>query len=173
MSALASAIPRPQRRGRGRQIDAEALKRSAGETKPVLLASEGRAFTPASIAKAAEVAGPDGTVVVLVITRVYGSGFGLPNPGLLPTHAEREQCKAHAEKAVKALKRRGLKATAEVAGTRHATKRICRLADALGAAAIVMGSDPDRSRISGGMLWSQEPQRVQRHAKLPVHLTGD
>jgi nucleotide-binding universal stress UspA family protein len=38
---------------------------------------------------------------------------------------------------------------------------------------IVMAADPDRNRFSGDMLWSQEPQRVRRRAKVPVVLVVD
>jgi hypothetical protein len=36
-----------------------------------------------------------------------------------------------------------------------------------------MAADPDRNRIIGDMLWSQEPQRVRRRAKLPVFLVQE
>jgi hypothetical protein len=38
---------------------------------------------------------------------------------------------------------------------------------------IVMGADPDRNRFVGNLLWSQEPQRVRRRAKIPVVLVVD
>jgi len=34
----------------------------------------------------------------------------------------------------------------------------------------VMAADPDRNRIVADTLWSQEPQRVRRRAKVPVFL---
>jgi hypothetical protein len=33
-----------------------------------------------------------------------------------------------------------------------------------------MGADPDRGRLVGDLMWSQEPQRVRRRARLPVFL---
>jgi hypothetical protein len=36
-----------------------------------------------------------------------------------------------------------------------------------------MAADPDRARLIGDMIWSQEPQRVRRRAKLPVFLVVD
>ena len=47
-----------------------------------------------------------------------------------------------------------------VSGTRNATKQILDEAKKEGCEAIVMAADPDRNRITGNMMWSQEPQRV-------------
>jgi hypothetical protein len=33
-----------------------------------------------------------------------------------------------------------------------------------------MAADEDRNRVTGNAMWSQEPQRVKRKAKLPVYL---
>jgi nucleotide-binding universal stress UspA family protein len=140
----------------------------------VLLASEGREFSPASIALAAALAGgAGGTVHVLAVARVHGVSFGLPNPGLLPTRAEWDAQRDAVQSAVTKLRRRGLRAEGEVFGTRKATARILGAADQLGCTAIVMGADAARSRLIGDMLWSQEPQRVKRRAKVPVHLAVD
>ena len=58
-------------------------------------------------------------------------------------------------------------------GTRKATKRICDQAAKEGCDAIVMAADPDRNRVVGDMLWTQEPQRVRRRANVPVFLVLD
>ena len=56
-------------------------------------------------------------------------------------------------------------------GTRKTTKRIIQEAQFAGCDAIVMGADPDRNRVTGDFIWSQEPQRVRRKAKkIPVFL---
>ena len=55
-------------------------------------------------------------------------------------------------------------------GTRKSTKRIIEEAKVDGCEAIVMAADPDRNRLVGDMLWTQEPQRVRRRAKVPVFL---
>ena len=39
--------------------------------------------------------------------------------------------------------------------------------------AIVMAADPDRNRVVRDAMWSQEPQRVRRKAKVPVFLVFD
>jgi nucleotide-binding universal stress UspA family protein len=140
---------------------------------PVLLATEGREFPAASVALAADLAGSGGTVHVLAVTRVHGVAFGLPNPGLLPTKAEWDAQRAHVAAAVKALRRRGLTADGEVLGTRKSTARICQAAARLGCSAIVMGADPLRRRFIANLMWSQEPYRVKRRAKVPVHVVVD
>lgn len=137
----------------------------------VLLASEGREFSPGAIARAAELAaGEDGFVRVFAIARVHGVAFGLPNPGLLPTKREWDEQRAFVDAAVKRLRRKGIDADGHVVGTRKATKRICEEAERLSCDAIVMGADPDCGRVKGDLMWSQEPQRVRRKAKLPVFL---
>ena len=137
----------------------------------VLLASEGRDFSPESIELAAELAGgAGGDVHVLAVARVHGVSFGLPNPGLLPTREEWDAQREAVAGAVAKLRRRGVNAGGQVLGTRKAAARICGAAQQLGCGAIVMGADPGRSRLIGDMIWSQEPQRVQRRAKVPVHL---
>jgi hypothetical protein len=136
----------------------------------VLLASEGRAIPEAAIRRVSELAAPSATVHVLSIARVHGVAFGFPNPGLLPTKREWEEQRDLVAKAVKRLRRKGFEADGHVVGTRKAAKRISQEAQHRGCQAIVMAADPDRGRISGDLLWSQEPQRVRRRAKLPVYL---
>jgi hypothetical protein len=34
----------------------------------------------------------------------------------------------------------------------------------------VMAADPPRNRFVADLMWSQEPYRVRRRAKVPVHL---
>jgi nucleotide-binding universal stress UspA family protein len=140
----------------------------------ILLATEGRAIPDAAIARVAELAdrsGPtDPRVFVLSIARVHGVAFGLPNPGLMPTRRELDEQRELVTSAIKRLKRQGLPAAGHVIGTRKATARICEEAVKQECQAIVMAADPDRNRFTGDMLWSQEPQRVRRRAKVPVFL---
>jgi nucleotide-binding universal stress UspA family protein len=107
---------------------------------------------------------------VFSIARVHGVAFGLPNPGLLPTKREWDEQRKIVDRAVKRLERKGIEADGHVVGTRKSTKRILQEATLAGCDAIVMAADPDRGRIVGDMLWSQEPQRVRRRAKVPVFL---
>jgi nucleotide-binding universal stress UspA family protein len=137
----------------------------------ILLATEGRAIPNAAIARVADLADSEGAHVhVLSIARVHGVAFGLPNPGLMPTKRELGEQREIVASAIKRLKRTGLTAEGHVLGTRKATQRIVEEARKNECQAIVMAADPDRNRIVADMLWSQEPQRVRRRAKLPVFL---
>lgn len=95
---------------------------------------------------------------------------GLPNAGLLPSKREWAQQEEMVQRATAWLEGRGVTVSGEVVGTRKGAERICEVAAAMGASAIVMGADPDWSRLIGDFLWSQEPQRVRRRAKITVHL---
>ncbi|MDQ6821085.1 MAG: universal stress protein [Actinomycetota bacterium] len=140
----------------------------------ILLASEGRAIPAAAIDRVVELAQPSGaSVQVFSIARVHGVAFGLPNPGLLPTKREWDEQREIVQKAVKRLQRKGLDAQGHVLGTRRATKGICDEAARHRCEAIVMAADSDRNRIVGDMLWTQEPQRVRRRAKVPVFLVTE
>jgi nucleotide-binding universal stress UspA family protein len=142
--------------------------------KRILLASEGRPFPDAALARTIELARRSGASVhVFTIARVHGTAFGMPAPGLLPSKQEWAQQRAIVSTAIKRLKRKGIEADGHVLGTRNATKKILDEAALAGCDAIVMAADPDRSRFTATMMWSQEPQRVRRKAQLPVILVPD
>jgi nucleotide-binding universal stress UspA family protein len=140
----------------------------------VLLASEGRPIPPAAVEFAARLASPaQAEVHVFSIARVHGVAFGMQTPGLMPTKREWEQQRDIVAAAVRRLRKKGLAASGRVLGTRKPTRRICGEAEKLGCDAIVMAADPPRNRLIADMLWSQEPYRVRRRAKLPVYLVTD
>jgi nucleotide-binding universal stress UspA family protein len=148
--------------------------RSGDGFQRILLASEGRAIPEAAIRRVLDLAAPSGASVrVFSIARVHGTALGMPAPGLLPTKAEWAEQRAIVDTAIQRLKRRGLEADGHVLGTRKATKKILQEATHADAEAIVMACDPDRPRVFADLLWSQEPQRVRRRAKLPVFLVGE
>jgi nucleotide-binding universal stress UspA family protein len=140
---------------------------AAAGVRRVLLASEGRAIPKRAVGYAARFGAP---VHVFSVARVWGTSLGLPNPGLLPTRKEWDEQRKRVATAVKALRRRGIEADGHVLGTRKATKRIVGEAERLGCDAIVMAADPPRGRLVADFLWSQEPYRVRRRAKIPVYL---
>jgi nucleotide-binding universal stress UspA family protein len=107
---------------------------------------------------------------VLAIGRVHGTSFGFPNPGLLPTRAELEELYAEVDKTIERLERKGIEAKGEVIATRNGAKRIARRAEKLGCNAIVMAADAKANPMKRNFMWSQEPQRVARRSKVPVHL---
>jgi nucleotide-binding universal stress UspA family protein len=143
----------------------------------ILLASEGRPFSIATIDLVEELVDRDiGSVRVLSLARVHGVSFGMPHPGLLPTKKEWQEQRDIVAKAVARLKRRGIEADGHVVGTRKSTKRIYQEAKVTGCHAIVMGADRDRHRLVRDMFWEQEPQRVRsrsKRSKLPVYLVVD
>ena len=158
-----SAIARPRK--------PQPISPSEGPFERILLASEGRPISDAAIARVVELAKPsDASVRVFTIARIHGVSFGMQMPGLLPTKAEWKEQRDIVDRAVKRLERKGIDADGHVVGTRKTTKRILDEATFAGCDAIVMGADPDRNRVAGDFVWSQEPQRVRRKAKIPVFL---
>jgi nucleotide-binding universal stress UspA family protein len=140
----------------------------------ILLASEGRPIPPAAVARALELAKPTGASVhVFTIARIHGTSFGMPTPGLMPTKKEWAEQREIVSKTIRRLERKGVEAGGHVLGTRNATKKILAEARQEACDAIVMAADPDRNRFTGNMMWTQEPQRVRRKAKLPVYLVPD
>ena len=140
----------------------------------VLLATEGRPISKAALARAADLAKANGARVhVLAIARVHGVGFALPAPGLYPNKQEWQERRDIVERSIAALERKGIEADGHVFGTRKATKRIVGEAERLGCVAIVMGADPEKNRFVGDFSWPQEPYRVKRRARIPVHLVTD
>jgi hypothetical protein len=137
----------------------------------LLLASEGRRFPAGVVDFVARLAQPSSAAIrVLSIARVWGTSFGFPNPNLLPSRQEWEEQRALVEAAVRALTGKGIAASGQVLGTRRATRRIVGEGARFGAEAIVMSADPPRHWIVQDFLWSQEPYRVRRRARIPVYL---
>lgn len=93
----------------------------------VLLASSGAPFSRAALRRASELANGQ-PVAVLSILKVYGSAFGLPNPGLLPSRREREEQLGIVSRAIADLERRGCTADGQVAATRSAGRMIAKVA---------------------------------------------
>jgi nucleotide-binding universal stress UspA family protein len=139
----------------------------------ILLATEGRPIPKSAADAAAELAGRDGDVHVFSVVRVWGTSLGFPNPGLLPTKREWDAQRENIAGTVAQLRRRGVDANGRALATRKATKRIVGEAERLGCDAIVMAADPPRNRFLADLIWSQEPYRVRRRAKVPVHLVPD
>jgi hypothetical protein len=103
----------------------------------VLLASTGAPFSRAAVRRAFELAAGQ-PVAVLSILKVYGSTFGLPNPGLMPTRREREEQLAIVQRAITDLERRGCTVDGQVAATRSAGRMIAKVARIRGVRYVVM-----------------------------------
>jgi hypothetical protein len=110
----------------------------------VLLASTGGPFGVESLRLARDLA--DGLVGVLVVARIYGTQFGMPNPGLLPTVKERQTAQDRVEQAIKALRKMGVDADGQVLITRHPAAGIARVAQARSARQVVL-----EAPVQGGL----------------------
>ena len=142
--------------------------------RAVLLASEDREIPTSAIDLAARIAKRSGAPVhVFTIARVWGTSFGFPNPGLQPTKREWDQQRHNVQKAIGRLERKGVEARGRVIGTRAGAKRIVKEARRLECDAIVMAADPPRRPLLRNFMWSQEPHRVKRRARVPVFLVID
>jgi len=135
----------------------------------VLLASPGGPFSRAAIRRACELAGGE-PVAVLSILKVYGSSFGLPNPGLLPTRRERDEQYAIVRRAIAAVERRGGTADGQIAATRSAGRTIAKVARRRQVRYVVM-DDADVSgvrRLTEGTVIATVRHRLGRGAKLEL-----
>jgi hypothetical protein len=95
----------------------------------VLLASDGRHdFSSRAVARAAALAGAGGHVAVVTIAKIYGSSYGLPNPGLLPTKRELAERREWVADAIRTLEQEGAVADGQIASTRRATKKLAAIA---------------------------------------------
>jgi nucleotide-binding universal stress UspA family protein len=143
--------------------------------RAVLLASEEREIPRAAVDLAARIAERSNAPVhVFSIARVWGTSFGFPNPGLLPTKKEWDRQHEVVRKAVARLRRKGIDADARVIGTRAAAKRIVQEAKRKNCDVIVMGADEKRNLLLRDFSWAHEPHRVKRRSRdIPVYLVLD
>lgn len=115
---------------------------SAAPTGPVtiVLASTGVAFSDHAIRAAAELARITGShpVAVVSIARLHGYALGLPNPGLLPTRAEKREQERIVQAAIHRLKRWAVPADGQVIITRNPGKSIARIARRRSAQTIIV-----------------------------------
>lgn len=103
--------------------------RQPSQPSAVLIATVGIPIPPKVIRHA--VALSEGRPVSVVsIARIYGSSFGLPNPGLLPTRTEMDEQLALVNRAIERLERAGTEAWGQVATTRRFAKTIAQAARA-------------------------------------------
>jgi len=150
----------------------EAHKSLEGET--ILLASEGRPISHNAVAMAARLAADKAAGVhVLTVARIWGSAFGLPHPGLMPTARELQCQRDIVAAAIDELERQGIDCTGEVLRSRDGAKAILAKLRQRKYLEIVMGADPEPHWLIRGLLWSHEPYRVRRLSQLPIHLVID
>jgi hypothetical protein len=135
------------RLGSRRKLDAQPV-----EPRTVLLATDGREpLSPGAIERAAALASPGG-VAVLAIAKIYGTQFGLPHPGLMPTKDEIDLRRGWIADAITALERKGVDADGQLAATRKPIKLIAKVARARSVAHVVVDAGTAtglRRRIEG------------------------
>jgi hypothetical protein len=135
----------------------------------VLLASSGAPFSSAAIRRACQLAAGE-PVAVLSILKVYGSTFGLPNPGLLPNRREREEQYAIVQRAITAVERRGGMADGQITATRSAGRTIAKAARRRNVRYVVM-DDRDTgglSRLTEGTVTATVRRRLGGRAELEL-----
>jgi hypothetical protein len=106
-------------------------------TCEVLLAGDGRRCFWVGALPRATPRSPSGPVAVVTIARIYGTQFGLPNPGLMPTKQELKARHDWVGLAVDAIIAAGGETDGQVAVTRKGTKTIARIARTRGARTII------------------------------------
>ena len=137
----------------------------------VLIASEGRRFSNDVIDLAVQMLRVQGGHArVLTVARLWGTGFGLPNPGLRPSKREMAEQEENVTWAISQLEEAGVSADGHIVTTRNPRKSILNEAKRQKCDAIIMGADPRRPWIVRGLMWSQEPYRVHSRTPIPVHL---
>jgi Universal stress protein family len=139
------------------------------EPAGVLLASPGAPFSSAAIRRACQLAAGE-PVAVLSILKVYGSTFGLPNPGLMPNRREREEQYAIVKRAITAVERRGGTADGQITATRSAGRTIAKAARRRNVRYVVM-DDRDTgglSRLTEGAVTATVCRRLGGRAELEL-----
>jgi nucleotide-binding universal stress UspA family protein len=139
----------------------------------VLLASSGAPFSKAAVRRARELATGQ-PVAVLSILKVYGSTFGLPNPGLMPTRREREEQLKIVNKAIAELERQGCTVDGQIAATRSAGRTIAKVARTRQVRYVVMDSRPTTGvrKIIEGELANIVRRRLRDRATLELVSTN-
>ena len=139
----------------------------------VLLASPGAPFSKEAIRRACQLAAGE-PVAVLSILKVYGSAFGLQNPGLMPTRRERDEGYANVRRAITAVERRGGTADGQVTATRSAGRTIAKVARLRQVRYVVMddGDPSGLRRIIEGTVTATVRRRLAGRAELELVSAG-
>jgi hypothetical protein len=93
----------------------------------VLIAANGVAIPGAAVRSALRLA-RGRPVAVVTIARLYGSGLGLQNPGLMPSRREMAEQREIVERAVTSLEKGGVEAWGQIAVSRKPVKTIAAAA---------------------------------------------
>jgi hypothetical protein len=131
----------------------------------VLLASDGRHdFSTRAVARAAALAGSRGHVAVVTIAKIYGSAYGVPNPGLLPTKRELAERRKWVAGAIRTLEQEGAVADGQIATTRRATKKLAAIARLRSPRVVVIDETPETGlrRLVEGDVGAELRKKLRR-----------
>jgi nucleotide-binding universal stress UspA family protein len=142
------------------------------EPAAVLLASSGAPISRAAARRARDLAAGR-PIAVISILRVYGSAFGLPNPGLMPTRRERDEQVGIVDRAIRDLEQIGCTADGQVTSTRSAGRAIAKAARARQVSHVVMDAVPATGvrRIIEGEVTAIIRRRLRGVAELEIIAT--
>jgi hypothetical protein len=107
------------------------------QSASVLIASSGDAIPPSAVRWALALSDGE-AVAVISLARIYGSSFGLPNPGLMPTKKELQDQRSQVDKAVQLIEQKGNQGWGQVAATRRPVKAIAQAARARGVRHVIV-----------------------------------
>jgi len=107
----------------------------------VLFVAQAERPSRVAIKRAVELA--DGApIAVLGLLKIHGYAMGMPNPGLMPTHKEREASLKLVSTVVAAIERAGAEVDGQVTATRNPTKAITKVARTRGVGHVVIDRQP-------------------------------
>jgi len=127
-------------------------KQPTQQATVLIAAPMGDPIPAAAVRRAIELSG--GTpVAVVTIARIYGSAYGLMNPGLMPTRKEMDAQKSQVSKAISRIERRGVVAWGQVAASRKPVKTIAQAAAARGVRHVFVVREEQPARWRRGPSW--------------------
>jgi len=133
--AMTEALPAASgpRRGGGasplRRFGRKKFDKQPTQSAAVLIASNGEKIPNAVLRQALQLSQGE-PVAVVTLARIYGSAYGLPNPGLMPTKREMADQHAIVRRAMESLEKVGCEVWGQVAATRKPVKTISAVAQA-------------------------------------------
>jgi hypothetical protein len=139
----------------------------------VILASDGReGFSEGAVAQAAALSGTT-PVAVVTLARIYGTRFGVPHPGLMPTKNELAERQEWVATAIRQLRKRGIDADGQIAATRKPARKLAEIVKTRGAQRVVIDETSSKGlrRLVEGDVGS-ELRRKLRKSGVEVHIVS-
>lgn len=107
---------------------------------------------------------------MLAVAKIYGTQFGLPHPGLMPTKEEIDLRRGWISDAIRELERKGVVADGQLAATRKAIKLIARVAIARSVQHVVVDAGTARGvrRVIEGETGNDVRRRLRGAAQVVI-----